>query len=300
MMPGFSGFLLVFLTFLLGSLTNKRFRSISIFSVVFILLLIFEMIDLYIGLGGTEVMLILLGTISAYFWLSYIAENYRGYENVTTREVPNNNQTPSVDSSDYTILQYALNVVCFSVFACNVVNITTHTRYSFTWLLASGVFQTITGVVALRRKDAYQSNYIILHGLFWLAIGSSLLVGNILQKDECFHIPVGSAITVLFFILFVTDLKIQIFRSIYNIIFALFVVSLCVDGSEGKIVGIVGWIGMIISIYGFAASIGKAVESPIKLPLGNNLFQEIKIRKILTCLERNDTKNANTNIESRW
>ncbi|XP_033737262.1 uncharacterized protein LOC117325260 [Pecten maximus] len=296
---GYGGLLLVFLVFLGTSLTNRDFRSCSVVSVISVVLVTFEIINMFVSLQGTAVLQILLSLFFLYFSLSNVAAYYKHFNSIGPGNLETNVKTSHKSLfKHHLIMMYALNAVCFTTFASYVINIISDTRFSFPWLLTSGIFQIVIGIASLRQSDPHNAGNAIIFGLFWLGVGSSLMAENYLWREMDFIIPTSAVLVLFFFLISIVEVKLELFRSIYFLMMSLFALSLGVDGLQGTFVGVIGLLGVLLSIYGLIATTTSLVGLEIGFPLGSNITERAKVKEILTIFQNIGNSRKTVDVSS--
>ncbi|OWF46190.1 uncharacterized protein LOC110456033 [Mizuhopecten yessoensis] len=284
--PGYGGLMLVFLVFLGTSLTNRDFRSCAAISVICLVLFTFEIINMFVSVQGTGVLHVLLTLIFLYFCLSNISTHYKRSNTISPDDAKlKSKPQKNAVFKDHLVMMYALNVVCFTIFASHVINIISDTRFSFPWLLTSGIFQVVVGIASLRKSDPNSSGNVVIFGLFWIGVGSSLMVENYLWKEMNFIVPTSAVLALIFCLVSIVEIKVELFRSLYFVMMAMFTISLGVDGLQGVFVGVMGWVGMVLSLYGLVATTTRLAELEITFPLGNNIMEKEKVKHLFSVFQ---------------
>lgn len=184
-------------------------------------------------------------------------------------------------SFDYVPLGHAMNTVAFAIFAGHVTGVYPSAAQGFSWVLTAGSYQLLAAVVAVRRSDTYNGFYFFLHSMFWLSNGYNLCIEYVTGRPA----PPFVSVTVIFFIMFFFVALAALFREMYqflqNIALCILTVAILVDGSSGPFVGAMGWILLVISLYGLAAHVSRIQDSSLKLPLGMRCLEGARFRKFL-------------------
>ncbi|XP_060072266.1 uncharacterized protein LOC132552143 [Ylistrum balloti] len=297
--PGYGGLMLVFLVYLGTSLTSKDFRSCAAVSLICLVMFTFEIINLFVSVQGTGVLHVLLTLIFLYFCFSNVTSHYKRSNFVSPDNLKTETNSPNTSiHRDHLLLMYSLNIVCFTTFASYVINIISDTRFSFPWLITSGIFEIVVGIASLRRTSHHSASNVIIFGLFWFAVGSSLMAENYVWREMNFIVPTSAVLFLFFFLLAVVEIKLELFSSVYYLMMSLFVLSLGVDGLEGVFIGVMGWAGIVLSLYGLIASSTRLTELEIRFPLGDNIMENQKLTKLFSCFQKLGKNRQTTDILS--
>lgn len=295
--PGYGGLVLVFLVFLFIPLTNRDFRSCAVISIISLVHFTFEIIKMFVSLQVSGVLNVLLTLIFLYFCLSTVFSNYKLSNSVSPDTLKTaTNPSQKLVFRTHLVMMYALNIVCFTTFASYTINIISDTRFSFPWLLTSGVFQIVVGMKSLRKSDAHSASTAIIFGLFWLSVGSSLMAEDYLRSELNFIIPTSVVLVSFFLLLSVAEVKHELFRSFFFLAMSLFALSLGVDGLQGMFVGVCGWIGILLSMYGLMATTTSIVG--IEIPLGSNILEKPKVAMVLAMFQNIGKSRKTTDVSS--
>lgn len=272
---------MIFVIFLIGSLGHKDFKLGAVISVICVILYIFEILNVWVHIGGTEIIYILLVVITTFFWFQNAKKKFSCSNQVTPSGSKPAHSKQKPKTYNFVIIWYAMNILSFSVFASHITTVTSNPTNAFSWCLTSGLFQVVMGISAHRRHDAHSATLLLLHGVYWTSISSSMLLNLCLDSTGSIPIPVLSVFIFLFIALSLIDVSLELFRSSYHIVFSLFTLALCIDGFQGTFLGVMGWIGFVFSIYGLSAYISRVSGVSKKIPIGKNIFDKEAIKNKL-------------------
>lgn len=279
--PGFSSYMVIFVIFLFGSLAHKDFKLGAAISVICVILYIFEILNLWVKIGGTEIIYILLTVITAFLSFHNAKENFSFSNKIEPLENKSVLPKKVPKTHDFVIIWYAMNILSYCVFASNIITITLNPANAFSWCLTSGLFQVVMGISASRRHDPHSATLLLLHGVFWSSIASSMMLNLFLDSTGTIPIPVLSIFIFLFIAFSMMDFSLELFRSCYHIVFALFTLALCINGFQGTFIGSMGLIGFVFSLYGLSAYISRVSGVAKKIPIGRKIFNKEIIKNKL-------------------
>ncbi|KAK7099659.1 uncharacterized protein [Littorina saxatilis] len=275
---GYAIFLLIFLFFIFGSLYHRA-KFAAVMSLGYFLACIFEMCSLWRPLRtSVGAYYLLMAALALYSVATIVLKKYRDGE-------PSMNATiylyHSGMSRDYVPLGHAMNTLAFAICAGHTTRVFPNVSLEFMWILTAGCYQLLAAIIAVRRSDTYNGFYFFLHSMFWISNGFNFAV----EYTTGVPVPPIIAVVVIFFVIFFVVGVASLFREIYqflqNIALCLLAVAFYVDGSRGAFLGAMGWILLVISLYGLAAHITRAKSSTFKLPLGMRCMEGARFTKFL-------------------
>ncbi|XP_076441112.1 uncharacterized protein LOC143280361 [Babylonia areolata] len=273
---GFCSFLLIFLFFVGGSLYHRA-QFTAVLSLGYFLACIFEIGSLWRPLrASVGAYYLLMAALVLYMVMSLVLRKfYRGEPSVLASD-----HHLGV-SRDYLPLGHAINTLAFAVYAGHVTGVFQFPAQHFMWLLSGGAFQLLAAVVAVRRSDVFSGFCFFLHAMFWLANGYNHAVHYVTGVT----VPPLIAVVVIFFVVFFVVAAASLFREVLqawqNLALSLLAVGVYVENAQGAFVGAMGWILLVMSLYGLAAHISRINSSAFKLPLGVRCLEGARVRRFL-------------------
>ncbi|CAE1228282.1 unnamed protein product [Acanthosepion pharaonis] len=277
--PGYGAFFFIFLIFGFVCLQHQQFHT-AVLALSLFLCCIFEIASLWrpvrMSVGSYY---LLLGVMVLYMAVKMLVDKLQGknYKQIDKR-LPTENKY----SNDYMAVGYAMDTVALTAFASHVTGITNIASNGFMWVGSAGIFQTICGLVAIRRKDPYYGTFFNLYGIFWCAVAFHLGLNYFSAAYDLPLLTVNIFFAVVFVLTSVIALTQELFHSIQNVLMAVFTISICVNGIQGHFLGGMGCVCFLFSLYGLAAHAGRLKQTRHKLPLGRRLFDRTQLKQYLT------------------
>ena len=285
--PGYGAFFFIFLIFGFSCIQHQQSFT-AVLSLGSLLCCIFEIAVLWrpvrMSVGAYY---LLLGAMVLYMLVKMLVDKLRGkdYKKVVKRLPTDKDQ-----SNDYVVVGYVMDVIAFAVFASHVTGATTVASNGFMWVGSAGIFQTVSGVVAIRRKDPYCGSFFTLYGTFWTAVSFNMGLNHFSGSYNLPLLPVNIFFVALFLLTSFVSLTQEVFHSLQNVLLAIFTIAICVNGTQGRFLGGMGWVCFLFSLYGLAAHLGRLKPTRYKLPLGRRLFDRAQLKQYLktrvTCCTR--------------
>ncbi|XP_048255486.1 uncharacterized protein LOC124112776 [Haliotis rufescens] len=275
---GYGAFLLIFLLFVIGALQHKA-KFAAVLSLGFFLSCIFEIASLWRPLRSSAgSYYILLAALTLYSIASNLITKLKKRDDKDNVEPQNHAQG---HSKDYIPLGHAMDTLAFAIFAGHVTGIYNNPRQEFMWVVSAGIFQSVAGVVAVRRSDAYNGCLFFLHGMFWMANAYTLTVEYATGTPMPPLIAVQVIYIITFFCVSIISLTREIYQFLQHLSLCIMCIAFCVNGFSGVFLGAMGWISFIFSLYGLAAHISRLQNGSFKIPLGVRCVETAKLKNFL-------------------
>ncbi|GAB1605836.1 hypothetical protein Ahia01_000865900 [Argonauta hians] len=276
--PGYGAFFFIFLIFLFGSILHQATFT-AVLSFGLFLSTIFEIASLWRPVHmGAGAYYVLLAALVVYMMCQKLFKKFTGGDFKTEQK----RKTSDPDlANDYTIVGYSMEVIVYAVFASHVTRATNVANNAFMWVGAAGCFQTVCGVVALRRKDPYNGCFFTLYGIFWCAVAYNLALNHFSGTDDLPLLAVFIFFLFVFLLASLVSFAREMFHSLQNILLSIFCIAFCVDGVQGHFIGGMGWVCFLFSLYGLTAHMSRMKQTPYKLPLGRRPFDRAQIQQSL-------------------
>ncbi|XP_050402013.1 uncharacterized protein LOC126818585 [Patella vulgata] len=274
---GYGAFLLIFILLVIGGLQHKA-KFAAVLALGYALSCVFELASLWKPLrASAAAYYILLAALTLYNSAYNALQRFRtGISYTVTSDALDKNV-----SKDYIIVCNAMNTVAFAIFAGHVTGIYDSAHQEFHWVIVAGFFQCVCGLVAVRRSNAFNGGYFLIHGVFWLSIGYNLAVEHITFVRVYPLIAVSVILFITFLLIAVVALTKEVFQVLQNISMAIFCIAIAVDGSKGTFVGGTSWVSLLLSLYGLMAHITRMKNGSFKLPIGSRCLEADKLKMFL-------------------
>ena len=294
-LPGYGSFLLLFLINFLLLTASKSHRSISVLLFLSTTLMVFELLDIYTAIHGSFVIYVLLSLFCFFSFLSYA--NFRLSKHNSISPLDSVHHTSSRKNISqhqmHLLLLTGLSVVSFVVFAFRGFPITKPVSL-FAWQIAAGIVMVLYGISTLRAKIRWFSADLILSGLFWFAVSAYYIVADFVNLRVTLSSPVAVVMCVTSLIMVFVRVPNNAISAIIFLCKFLVFISLTTDQSSFQ--SVAGWIGIVLSAYGFTAYLTHFLNFQTKIPVFENIanmpsFRAIK-SKALICSRTLERKSS--------
>ncbi|XP_019618468.1 PREDICTED: uncharacterized protein LOC109465551 [Branchiostoma belcheri] len=150
------------------------------------------------------------------------------------------------------------------------------------WMALGGLAQLLVSVVSFRREDVFHGTGFSLSVTLWLGLTYGFL-SNVWGKTESAPPVLASSVLVLFFfIFFLLSFTKTISDVVYNLCFAIFVLSLPTTGLNSTYLGVSSILLLTVSLYcTFALSMNPGFRKTL-VPVGRSVLPEESLRELFS------------------
>ncbi|KAK3091651.1 hypothetical protein FSP39_021573 [Pinctada imbricata] len=268
LVPGYASFCIIFILLLIINVASKSNRSLSVLLLVLSTLLVFRILETYTNIQGSHVLFILLCLISVFMFVSFanfhsVSSNIISPVDKTKVRPP---QSKVAQSYLEHVVYFGLNVVAYSVFASLSTTVLVDVSCSIAWLLSVGIVLLTSGISFLRRDSYFFQNNLIISGSFWVSVSANFVLTELFNETFTLKVPVTVAISLASTILCLNNFKRSPLISLTYVCIILITIALAAGGSKGVFLEVIGWIGFIASVYGFAAYVCQCYQLTYRIP----------------------------------
>ncbi|CAH1265558.1 YRDC [Branchiostoma lanceolatum] len=286
LLPGYGVFL--FLTLFLGIAATKESSIVSWICFLLSFSMVMEIVALFYpagrwGAACYQALPVLLGLYYVVgLTVSYCTGNAVCLPGMRRERQETDEEDDQIVKNDVLSFAYAMNMIPTCVLALFFVGATHSVNQAAPWMALAGLAQLLVSVVSFRREDVFHGAVLSLSSTFWLGITYGFL-STLWGKAELAPPFLASSILVLIFLIFfLLSFTQTISDVVYNLCFAILVLSLPTTGLSSTYLGISSILLLLISLYcTFALALNSAFRRTL-VPVGRSLLPQESLRELFS------------------
>ncbi|KAI8517665.1 hypothetical protein Bbelb_036820 [Branchiostoma belcheri] len=282
LLPGYGVFL--FLTLVLGIAATKESSIVAWICFLLSLSMVMEIVALFFSAGRWgaacyQALPVLLGLYYVVgLTVSHCTGNRVSLPGMRKERQDTEEENNEVVKNDILAFGYAMNMIPTCVLALFFVGATSAVNQAGPWLALGGLAQLLVSVVSFRREDVFHGAVFSLSSTFWLGITYGFLSTLWGKKEMAPPFLASSILVLIFLIFFLLSFTQTIADVVYNLCFAILVLSLPTTGLNSTYLGIASILLLLISFYcTFALALNSAFRRTL-VPVGRSLLPEESLR----------------------
>ncbi|XP_078679183.1 uncharacterized protein LOC144914847 [Branchiostoma floridae x Branchiostoma belcheri] len=286
LLPGYGVFL--FLTLVLGIAATRESSIVAWICFLLSLSMVMEIVALFFpagrwGAACYQALPVLLGLYYVVgLTVSHCTGNRVSLPGMRKERQDAGEGDNEVVKNDILAFGYAMNVIPTCVLALFFVGATSAVNQAGPWMALGGLAQLLVSVVSFRREDVFHGAVFSLSSTFWLGITYGFLSTLWGKKEMAPPFLASSILVLIFFIFFLLSFTQTIADVVYNLCFAILVLSLPTTGLNSTYLGIASILLLLISFYcSFALTLNSALRRTL-VPVGRSLLPEESLRGVFS------------------
>ncbi|KAI8517660.1 hypothetical protein Bbelb_036770 [Branchiostoma belcheri] len=285
MLPGYVVFLVITLS--LGIAGVKQHTLTGLVSFLLGFSMVMEIVALFYpaarwGAACYQTLPVLLGLYYVVgLSVSYCKKNDSSFPGLREESRKDGGEEQIVEN-DALVFGYAMNMLPTSAVALFFLGAIDDVHPATPWMALGGLAQLLVSVLSFRREDVFHGTGFSLSATLWLGLTYGFL-SNFWGKTESAPPVLASSILVLiFFIFFLLSFTKTISDVVYNLCFAIFVLSLPTTGLNSTYLGVSSILLLTVSLYcTFALSLNTGFGKSL-VPVGRSVLPEESLRELFS------------------
>ncbi|CAH1265564.1 YRDC [Branchiostoma lanceolatum] len=302
LLPGYVVFL--FITLFLGIAGVKQHTLTGLVSFLLGFSMVMEIVALFYpaarwGAACYQTLPVLLGL----YYIVGLSVSYRkgsdfSFPGLSDKRRKNGNEEQTVENEALTF-GYAMNMLPTCALGLFFIGAINDVHPATPWMALAGLGQLLVSIVSFRREDVFHGTVFSLSATLWLGLTYGF-VSKFWGKTELAPPVLASSVLVLiFFVFFLLSFTKTIAGVVYNLCFAIFVLSLPTTGLNSAYLGVSSILILAVSLYcTFALSLNSAFRKTL-VPVGRSLLPEESLRELFSRCQCSNVDRPSSSVTAQ-